>query len=185
MKKLTKFKKRIFIVSLFCIFALCLLSFTQPAAISVFSSFSQGERKLPIYCVLIHLKRKYPSALMPHGVQMILTQLLQILADNDVKATFFMCGYWVDKYPEEVKKIAEAGHDLGNHSATHPHMNSLSSEQIKTELEETHQKVLDLTGVSMNLFRPPFGEYNNTVIQTANDCGYYPIRWDVEANATE
>ena len=64
-------------------------------------------------------------------------------------------------------------------------MNSLSSEQIKTELEETHQKVLDLTGVSMNLFRPPFGEYNNTVIQTANDCGYYPIQWDVEANATE
>ena len=52
-----------------------------------------------------------------------------------------MCGYWVDDYPEEVKKIAEAGHDLGNHSATHPHMSQLTKEQIKQELQTAHQKV--------------------------------------------
>ena len=92
-----------------------------------------------------------------------------------------MCGYWVDKYPEEVKKIASAGHDLGNHSATHPHMNSLSSEQIKKEIQDTHQKVLNLTGYEMELFRPPFGEYNNTVIQTASECGYHTIQWDVDS----
>ena len=76
-------------------------------------------------------------------------ELLRILDENDVKTTFFMCGYWVDDYPEEVKKIAEAGHDLGNHSATHPHMSQLSKEQIKQELQAAHKKVKDLTGVDM------------------------------------
>ena len=67
-------------------------------------------------------------------------ELLRILDENDVKTTFFMCGYWVDDYPEEVKKIAEAGHDLGIHSATHPHMSQLSKEQIKQELKQHIKK---------------------------------------------
>lgn len=92
-----------------------------------------------------------------------------------------MCGYWVDKYPDEVKKIAEAGHDLGNHSATHPHMSQLSSEQIAEELTATGEKVKNLTGVEMNLFRAPFGEYTNDVISTAEKCGYYTVQWDVDS----
>lgn len=96
-----------------------------------------------------------------------------------------MCGYWVDKYPEEVKKIAEAGHDLGNHSATHPHMSQLSSEQIAEELSTTGEKVKNLTGVEMNLFRAPFGEYTNDVISTAEKCGYYTVQWDVDTLGTK
>lgn len=91
-----------------------------------------------------------------------------------------MCGYWVDDYPEEVMKIAMAGHDLGNHSATHPHMSQLSKEQIEREITETHEKVLALTGYEMELFRPPFGEYDNNVIEAAQDTGYYTIQWDVD-----
>lgn len=96
-----------------------------------------------------------------------------------------MCGYWVDKYPEEVKKIAEAGHDIGNHSATHPHMSQLSSEQIAEELTTTGEKVKNLTGVEMNLFRAPFGEYTNDVISTAEKCGYYTVQWDVDTLGTK
>ena len=107
-------------------------------------------------------------------------ELLRILDENDVKTTFFMCGYWVDDYPEEVKKIAKAGHDLGNHSATHPHMSQLSKEQIKQELQAAHQKVKDLTGVNMELFRPPFGEYDNKTIEAAQELGYYTVQGDVE-----
>ncbi|GFI62505.1 peptidoglycan-N-acetylglucosamine deacetylase [Clostridiales bacterium] len=92
-----------------------------------------------------------------------------------------MCGYWVDKYPDEVKKIAEAGHDLGNHSATHPHMSQLSKEQIKTELNNTGAKVKALTGVDMDLFRAPFGEYTNNVISAAEECGYYTVQWDIDS----
>ncbi len=96
-----------------------------------------------------------------------------------------MCGYWVEDYPEEVKKIAEDGHDLGNHSATHPHMSQLSKEEIKKELMDTHAKVKELTGVDMELFRPPFGEYDNKVIEAAKECNYYTIQWDVEGYATK
>lgn len=96
-----------------------------------------------------------------------------------------MCGYWVDKYPEEVNKIAEAGHDIGNHSATHPHMSQLSSEQIAEELTATGEKVKNITGVEMNLFRAPFGEYTNDVISTAEKCGYYTVQWDVDTLGTK
>ena len=92
-----------------------------------------------------------------------------------------MCGYWVDDFPEEVKKIAEDGHDLGNHSATHPHMSQLSKEQIKQELTAAHEKVKNLTGVDMDLFRPPFGEYDNKVIEAAQETGYHTVQWDVDS----
>ena len=92
-----------------------------------------------------------------------------------------MCGYWVDKYPEEVKKIAEAGHDLGNHSATHPHMSQLTKAQIKEALTSAGNKVKELTGVQMDLFRAPFGEYTNDVISSAKECGYYTIQWDIDS----
>ena len=96
-----------------------------------------------------------------------------------------MCGYWVDDYPEEVKKIAEAGHDLGNHSSTHPHMSQLTKEQIKEELMTAHEKVKNLTGKEMILFRPPFGEYDNKVIEGATECGYYTVQWDVDKLETK
>ena len=110
-----------------------------------------------------------------------IAKMLETLEENDVKTTFFMCGYWVEDYPEEVKKIAEAGHDLGNHSSTHPHMSQMSKEQIKNELMTAHEKVKELTGQDMFLFRPPFGEYDNKVIEAAEECGYYTIQWDVDS----
>ena len=117
------------------------------------------ERKLPIYCVQTDEPKVSVSFDAAWGADDT-DELLRILKENDVKATFFLCGYWVEKYPEEVKKIAEAGHDLGNHSATHPHMSQLSSEQITEELRKCHENVKELTGIEMDLFRPPFGEYD-------------------------
>lgn len=151
-----------------------------PAAKAVFSVASNSERLLPIYCVETEKPQVAISFDAAWGADDTDT-LLQILEENDVKTTFFMCGYWVDKYPEEVKKIAEAGHDLGNHSATHPHMSQLSKEQIKEELITTGNKIEELTGVKSELFRPPFGEYTNDVISAAEECGYYTIQWDVDS----
>ena len=94
---------------------------------------------------------------------------MKILKENDVKATFFLCGYWVDKYQEEVKKIFEAGHTIGNHSNTHPHGNQLSLQKNKDEIMAVHQKVKDLLGVDMKLYRPPFG--NRVYLEeTLRDC---------------
>lgn len=150
------------------------------AAVNVFGSFAQAERKLPIYCVETDEKKVAISFDAAWGADDT-DELLRILKENDVKTTFFMCGYWVDDYPEEVKKIYADGHDLGNHSATHPHMSQLSKQQIKDELAKTGEKVKNLTGYEMDLFRPPFGEYNNNVIEAAEESGYYTVQWDVDS----
>ena len=80
-----------------------------------------------------------------------------------------------------MKAILAAGHDLGNHSENHKNMSQLSNEEKKEELMSVHEKVKELTGYEMFLFRPPYGDYDNDVIQTATECGYYSIQWDVDS----
>lgn len=92
-----------------------------------------------------------------------------------------MTGGWVEKYPDDVKAIAKAGHDLANHSENHKHMSQLSKEQCADEIMKVHQKVKELTGIEMNLFRPPYGDYNDTLIQATRDNGYHCIQWDVDS----
>ena len=91
-----------------------------------------------------------------------------------------MTGGWVENYPEDVRAILAAGHDLGNHSENHKNMSQLSNEEKKQELMKVHEKVRELTGYEMFLFRPPYGDYDNAVVKTAKECGYYTIQWDVE-----
>ena len=108
-------------------------------------------------------------------------RLLEILREEKIKATFYLAGFWIEKYPDMVKKIAAAGHELGNHTYSHPHLNSLGEEEIKKELMQTHEMIKELTGKSCTVFRPPFGEYSNKVINVAKDCGYQTIIWDVDS----
>ncbi|MCD8215760.1 MAG: polysaccharide deacetylase family protein [Clostridiales bacterium] len=108
-------------------------------------------------------------------------ELLKILEDNGVLATFFLCGTWIDDYPEEVKKLYAAGHDIGNHSDSHPHGSQLTLEQNKAEIMAVHEKVKNLLGIDMELYRPPYGEYNDTVLQAAKECGYYAVQWDIDS----
>ncbi len=184
--KTFKFSKRKTLAAIaLVIFASVAVKTISPTAKAVFAAaIAKTERLLPIYCVETEKPQVAISFDAAWGADDT-DKLLQILADNDVKTTFFMCGYWVDKYPEEVKKIAEAGHDLGNHSATHPHMSQLTKEQIKEELTSAGNKVKELTGVQMDLFRAPFGEYTNDVISSAKECGYYTIQWDIEGLDTK
>ncbi len=93
-----------------------------------------------------------------------------------------MCGYWVEKNPEAVKKIFNDGHDIGNHGDTHAHGAQLSLEQNKKEIMGAHEKIKALLGIEANLYRPPYGEYNNTVITAAEALNYYPVQWDVDSH---
>ncbi len=138
------------------------------------------KRKLPIYCVDTPDKKVAISFDAAWGNEDT-PELLQILKDNDVKATFFVCGYWVKKYPEEIKMIFDAGHELGNHGDTHAHGAQLGLEENKKEIQGVHDKIKELLGVEMNLYRPPYGEYNNTVIEAADSLGYYTVQWDIES----
>lgn len=108
-------------------------------------------------------------------------KILDILAKHKIQVTFFMTGGWVEKYPEDVKAIFEAGHDVGNHSENHKNMSQLSANEQKEEIMKTHKKVKDNVGIDMKLFRPPYGDYNDELILTNRLCGYYPIQWDVDS----
>lgn len=178
------FKQSIVLKSgLLVVTVLLALMVSRQHVVSVFNTVSQAEeskRKIPIYSVKTDQKKVALSFDAAWGADDT-DSLLDTLEKHNVKATFFLVGDWVRKYPDEVKRIAEAGHDVGNHSNKHPHMNSMSKEQIKADIMEAHNSTKELLGIDMNLFRPPFGEYNNTVIETLQECGYYVIQWDVDS----
>ena len=108
-------------------------------------------------------------------------ELLNILDEYDVKTTFFLVGFWAEKYPELVAEIAARGHEIGNHSATHPHMSKLSQAQIREELHKCSELVRTITGQPTTLFRPPYGEYNDAVVRTSREEGYECVQWNVDS----
>ncbi len=103
--------------------------------------------------------------------------ILDTLDKYNIKATFFLCGVWVKQYPDFVKEIAKRGHEIGNHSLTHPHMSRMDSIAIQKELSDLDDMLEELTGRRSTRFRPPFGEYNDTVIKAAHEAGYEVIQW--------
>ncbi|QEK12540.1 polysaccharide deacetylase family protein [Crassaminicella thermophila] len=169
------------ILSILCIFILIGVTFVY---LSDFGNMIIGvmnkDKVLPIYCVDTEEKKIAISFDAAWGDQYT-NGILDILDKYNVKTTFFLVGFWVDKYPDMVKKIQDKGHEIGNHSSTHPHMSKLSVGQITQELNETGEKIEKITGVKPILFRPPFGDYNNRLIETAKKNGYYTIQWDVDS----
>ena len=107
--------------------------------------------------------------------------ILGALAAENVRATFFMVEFWAEKYPEYVKKIDEAGHEIGTHSATHSYMSKLDEERIREEIASSSQAIEAVTGKKTELFRPPYGDYDDLLIQTVGDMGLYSIQWDVDS----
>lgn len=137
-------------------------------------------RELPIYCVQTDKPQIAISFDAAWGNEDT-RRILEILKKNDVKATFFMTGGWVESYPDDVRAIYADGHDLGNHSQNHKNMSQLSDEECKQELLSVHERVKELTSYEMFLFRPPYGDYDNHVITNARSIGYYSIQWDVDS----
>ena len=139
-----------------------------------------ANRSLPIYSVETQEKKIAISFDCAWGVDYTDT-LLDVMKKNDVRCTFFAVQFWVEKYPEYVEKIVAAGHEMGTHSRTHPYMSKLSAAQIRDELTTSSAAIERLTGQKVTLFRPPYGDYNNLLIDTCNEMGLYPIQWDVDS----
>jgi peptidoglycan/xylan/chitin deacetylase (PgdA/CDA1 family) len=125
----------------------------------------------------MHPCRKLTSAWGNEDTQAIMA----VLEKYQVKATFFVLGDWVDRYPESVKALHAAGHEVMNHSNTHEHFNSLSTQQIIEDVNLCNNKIEELTGIRPTLFRPPYGEYNDLVVSTVRSMGMEPIQWDVDS----
>ncbi len=107
--------------------------------------------------------------------------ILDLLDEYDAKATFFLVGIWVDKYPELVKEISARGHEIGNHSDSHPHMTQISESKMRQELDGCSDKIESLTGARPTLFRPPYGDYNNKVVTISRDEGYECVQWSIDS----
>jgi len=164
-----------------CLFALfVLLSFLISYNLTHIQSNSSDSRKLPIYCVDTQEKKIAISFDAAWGNEDT-KKIMEILKKHNVKATFFMTGGWVESYPDDVKALYEAGHELGNHSQNHKQMSTLSAAECQQEIISVHDKVKELTGYDMQVFRPPYGDYNNTLIDAAKASGYYCIQWNVDS----
>ncbi|MDR1570109.1 MAG: polysaccharide deacetylase family protein [Oscillospiraceae bacterium] len=108
-------------------------------------------------------------------------KLLDMLDQYDVKATFFLVGIWVEKYPELVQEISRRGHDVESHSTTHPHMTQLSDAKMREELRVVADRIEALTGKRPTLFRAPYGDYNDAVVATSRQEGFECIQWNVDS----
>lgn len=163
----------------FCILiSLIVLDSIDPNTMSVFLN---TRKELPIYSVETEKKVIAISFDAAWGADYTRT-ILDILDEHNIKTTFFLVGFWVDKYPDMVKEIADRGHEIANHSTTHPHMSKLSRDQIVTEINTTQEKIEKIAGDrAVRLIRPPFGDYNDLLIKTCRELNFYPIQWDVDS----
>ena len=108
-------------------------------------------------------------------------RLIEILGKHNVRATFFVVGQWVDTYPEEVKRLSDAGHEVMNHSNTHPHFPECTTEHMMKEIETCNDKVEAITGKRPTLLRFPYGDYNDDTVNAVRSLGMEPIQWSVDS----
>lgn len=141
---------------------------------------ARKKRLVPIYYVETEEKKIAISFDASWGAEFT-PRILKILREHEIKSTFFLTGFWIEKYPDMVKTIVAEGHELGNHTWTHPHLNTLEKASITNELERVHAALKDLWGKEPALFRPPFGEYSDKVIEAADELGYLTIQWSVDS----
>ncbi len=108
--------------------------------------------------------------------------ILQTLSNHNIKATFFLTGTGINNHPQRIRNIVNQGHEVANHSYTHPDFTTISRAQIRNELQRTEEAVLNLTGVSTKpFFRPPYGAFNSTVLQHVGEAGYpYSVYWTID-----
>ena len=143
--------------------------------------FAKSNRKLPVYRVDNGEEKTIAISFDAAWGADKTRKIVEILKEKGAKATFFLVGFWVDAYKEEVVYLADSGMELGNHSKNHLHMSTLDAAKDKKEIEYVNLAVRNLTGVTPKVFRAPFGEYDDKLISTVEECGMKAIQWDVDS----
>ena len=155
-------------------------------ALAVFTSVGTqaAQRMLPIYSVERgdnKIALTFDVAWENSNTQ----QLIDILDEYNAEATFFVTGDWCDRYPEDVKKFYDAGHEIQNHSDQHPHVEGINVNELISDTKECSRKIKMITGVEPTLYRAPYGEYDDSLITTIEGMGMKPVQWDVEPLDTD
>ena len=177
MKQLTNAlaKRKKLLSALALVLVICLMFYAVNAPQIVGAAAT--ERVLPIYCVERDNKAvslTFDAAWGNEDTQM----LIDILGQYNVKATFFLVGDWVDRYPESVKALHDAGMEVMNHSNDHAHFSKLSAQEIRDNVNACCDKIETITGQRPTLFRCPYGEYDDHVVSTINEMGIQVIQWE-------
>lgn len=167
---------RIASVVLFAIVAVLLVIFAVTNAVTA----GAEEPKTPIYCVE-RGDNKIALTFDCAWGNSNTDALLEILANANAKATFFVTGEFCDKYPDDVRKFAEAGHSVQNHSDLHPHVKGMNINDLIADTRECSRKIKMLTGTEPLLYRSPYGEYDDVVLTTVEGMGLKPIQWSADS----
>ena len=173
-------KKRTIIFAVFMAIVSCFLALNitgKPLA-NVF--FARVERKVPIYAVETEERKVAISFDAAWGADKT-EGIIELLKEFDVQATFFLVGFWVDEHKDKVEHIANAGYEIGTHSNTHPDMSLLNESEIREELLQSIEKIESITNKKVELFRPPYGSYNDNLISVADGLGLKTIQWDTDS----
>ncbi len=168
-----------YLISIITVLLLFCVADTLTVDNKAMQASSTTEKLLPIYNVKTDEKKVSLTMNCAWNADDI-DKILEVLKLNDTTITFFMVGDWIEKNQEVVKKINEAGHEIGSHSDTHPHVNQLSYEENIEQIEKSNDRIEKITGKRTNLYRAPYGEYNQTVIKAAQDKNYYTIQWNLD-----
>lgn len=148
-------------------------------SLEIIPVLAKASRKLPIYSVETSEKKIAISFDAAWGADKT-REIMDICDEYGVKATFFLVGFWVEKYPEITAEIHRRGFEIGTHSQTHPNLPKLSEEQIYSELNDSISLIESTAGCKVSLLRPPFGDYDNKTITICEKLGITPIQWDVD-----
>ncbi len=159
-------------VTLVCVLFIC--------GMGGYAQVYADAREVPIYCVDRTDNVVSISFDAAWGADKT-RRIMDVCDEYGVKATFFLVGFWVDKYPDITAEISARGFEIGTHSATHPRMSELTAEQCRNELLVSSRKIFDITGKPVELFRPPFGDYDNELLDTAKGLGLYSVQWSVDS----
>lgn len=167
---------RIASVVLFAIVAVLLVIFAVTNAVTA----GAEEPKAPIYCVE-RGDNKIALTFDCAWGNSNTDALLEILKKANAKATFFVTGEFCDKYPDDVRKFAEAGHSVQNHSDLHPHVKGMNINDLIADTRECSRKIKMLTGTEPVLYRSPYGEYDDVVLTTVEGMGLKVIQWSADS----
>lgn len=177
--KFVVIRKKSLWLTLVAIFSAILLAIDFKGGASAEVFFGYAPRLVPIYSVDTPEKKVAITFDTAWGADKTL-DIIDCLKEYNVNATFFMVGFWVEKYPDMVKAINDQGIEIGTHSNTHPDFVKLSSEQMSLELTTSIYSIEKLTNKKVNLFRAPYGSYNNTMLNLTDSMGLKTIQWDVD-----
>lgn len=175
-------KRKNVLTCVVCVIAAVVLIASLATTTTAAVFFGKSSRKIPVYAVDVKSEEKVIALTFDAAWGADKTQgIIDIMEQFDAKGTFFLVGFWLDKFEEETKAIAKAGFEIGNHSKNHLNMPKLAEDEIRAEIEYVNDKVESLTGKTPTYFRAPFGDYNDKLMTVLGEMNMVGVQWSIDS----